>query len=102
MRYLYLAIVVLVYSCNTGDQNNTSTTPTDSEKTIIRTDTVYLVRNTLITPANSYSDLFLDSMAVEQFIASKKMEDIDAKSFRSFYNYRNLEFAWFTSLGFTE
>lgn len=103
MRYIYLAAIILFYSCNTAEQkNNTSNTSTDSGKIIVRTDTIYLTRNADITPANSYSDLFLDSATVEQFIQSKKLAGDEAKIFRSFYNYRNLQFAWFTSLGFTE
>jgi murein L,D-transpeptidase YcbB/YkuD len=60
------------------------------------------VRNTGVTPANAYSDLFLDSAAVDNFILANKLSADDAKYFRSFYNYRNGQFAWFTSLGFTE
>ena len=103
MRYIYLAAIILFYSCNTAEQkDNTSTIYTDTGKVIVRTDTIYLTRNADITPANSYSDLFLDSVTIEQFIQSKKLSGDEAKSFRSFYNYRNLQFAWFTSLGFTE
>jgi murein L,D-transpeptidase YcbB/YkuD len=103
MKYIYIATIILFWSCNTADQkNNTTNTSTDSGKITIRTDTVYLTRNADITPANSYSDLFMDSTVVEQFIQAKKLSTDDAKSFRSFYNYRNLQFAWFTSLGFTE
>lgn len=75
---------------------------TVNEKIVVRTDTVYLTRNAAITPANSYSDLFLDSVMIEQFIQLNKLTDEESKSFRSFYNYRNLQFAWFTSQGFTE
>jgi murein L,D-transpeptidase YcbB/YkuD len=61
-----------------------------------------MVRNAAITPANSYSDLFLDSAVVENYIQSNKLSPDEGKYFRSFYNYRNGQFAWFTSLGFTE
>ncbi|HUS00154.1 MAG TPA: L,D-transpeptidase family protein [Chitinophagaceae bacterium] len=103
MRYIYFSAIILFCACNTGEQSsNTATSSTDSGRTIVRTDTIYLTRNADITPANSYSDLFLDSSTVENFIQTKKLADDEAKSFRSFYNYRNLQFAWFTSLGFTE
>ncbi|MGI8582059.1 MAG: L,D-transpeptidase family protein [Chitinophagaceae bacterium] len=103
MRYIYFAVIVLFSACNTVDQKDHTTTPVrDSGKVIVRTDTIYLTRNADITPANSYSDLFLDSTVVEQFIQSKKLLENEAKEFRSFYNYRNLQFAWFTSQGFTE
>lgn len=103
MRYLYFTALILFSACNTGGQKQTTqSSTTDSGKVIVRNDTIYLTRNADITPANSYSDLFLDSTALEQFIQAKKLSGDDAKSFRSFYNYRNLQFAWFTSLGFTE
>src|SRR5687767_3955941 len=101
MKYIYLALLIFC-ACNPGEKNNNVSSSADSGKVAVRTDTIYLTRNTGITPANSYSDLFLDSGIVEQFIQSKKLSDDDAKGFRSFYNYRNLQFAWFTSLGFTE
>lgn len=103
MRYLYFILVLFFCACNSADQNkNTGTTSTESGNTIVRNDTVYITKNVEITPANSYSDLFMDSAAIEQFIQQKKLSADDAKSFHSFYNYRNLQFAWFTSLGFTE
>ncbi|MDB5198648.1 MAG: hypothetical protein JWO92_611 [Chitinophagaceae bacterium] len=103
MRYIYFTAIILFSACNSGQQkSNTVNSATDSEKVIVRADTIYLTRNAGITPANSYSDLFLDSTAIEQYIQSNKLPEDEAKSFRSFYNYRNLQFAWFTSLGFTE
>ena len=103
MRYLYFLSALLFFACNSGKQNsNQASTISDTAKISVRTDTVYITRNPGITPANSYSDLFMDSSAIEQFIQEKKLNDEEAKGFKSFYNYRNLQFAWFTSLGFTE
>lgn len=45
---------------------------------------------------------FLDSLAVEKFISSKKIPDSLSRRIRSFYNTRNYQFAWFTSQGLTE
>ena len=59
-------------------------------------------RDESITPANSYSDLFLDSSNLENFISEKKIPDSLASRMRSFYNARNYEFAWFSSDGLTE
>lgn len=56
-------------------------------------------RNTSITLENAYNDLFLDSTAVEQFIAAQKLDDTLAARMRSFYNARNFEFAWLDSHG---
>ncbi len=97
----FLCAAFFFVSCNTKSDSSTLAGG-DHAKVIVRTDTVYLVRNTGITPANAYSDLFLDSLAVEDFIQANKLTSEDAKYFRSFYNYRNGQFAWFTSLGFTE
>lgn len=55
-----------------------------------------------ITPANSYSNLFIDSLAMEKFIAEKKLPDSLSRRIRSFYNTRNYQFAWFSSDGLTE
>lgn len=55
-----------------------------------------------ITPSNSYSDLFLDSMVMEKYFIDKKVPDSLARRMRSFYNTRNYQFAWFSSDGFTE
>lgn len=59
-------------------------------------------RDHSITKATAYSDIFLDSMALEQFIATKKVADSIARRMRSFYNTRNYQFAWFSSDGLTE
>jgi murein L,D-transpeptidase YcbB/YkuD len=97
-----LFIAIIFFSCNTRSDSNTAGTGADSSSVQVRTDTVYLVRNSGITPANSYSDLFLDSITVENFIQANQLPADEARYFRSFYNYRNGQFAWFTSLGFTE
>jgi L,D-transpeptidase YcbB len=59
-------------------------------------------RDYSITKANSYSNLFLDSMELERFITTKKVSDSVARRMRSFYNTRNYQFAWFSSDGLTE
>jgi len=102
MKHLiYLLAISLFVGCNTWNSEDDSASA-DSNSVIRRTDTVYLIRNTQITPANSYSDLFLDSIAVEQFIQQKNLSGEDAQNLKSFYNYRNGQFAWFTSNGFSE
>jgi len=55
-----------------------------------------------INTSNSYSDLFFDSTALENFIKQKKVDDSIAGRMRSFYNARNYQFAWFSSDGLTE
>ena len=99
---LSLFLVILFCGCNTQQQTDLSETNKGQQRTIIRTDTVYITRNAEITPANSYSDLFVDPMAVDLFIKTNKLSGGEEKNFRSFYNYRNFQFAWFTTIGFTE
>lgn len=83
-------VIIACAACN----NSNSTDNSITEKSI--------KRNTSITKANSYSDLFLDSATVEQFITQQKVDDTTAAAIRDFYNARNFEFAWFVSDGLTE
>ena len=59
-------------------------------------------RNTDITPANAYNDLFLDTSDVNKFITQQKLNDTLANRLRSFYNARNFQYAWFDSHGLNE
>ena len=59
-------------------------------------------RDVSITRANSYSDLFMDSTALESFIKTNTVSDSIARRMRSFYNTRNFQYAWFTTNGLTE
>ncbi|MGK2860504.1 MAG: L,D-transpeptidase family protein [Chitinophagaceae bacterium] len=59
-------------------------------------------RNNYINASNSYSDLFLDSGAVEKCIIEKNIPDSISRRLLSFYNSRNFQFAWFSSDGLTE
>ncbi|HTM92426.1 MAG TPA: hypothetical protein VL095_08410, partial [Flavisolibacter sp.] len=54
-------------------------------------------RDMSITEANAYSDLFLDSNAVDSFIQKEKLDDSSATALRNFYRIRNYQYAWFTS-----
>ncbi|OQP47910.1 hypothetical protein A4H97_30360 [Niastella yeongjuensis] len=101
MKYiLYLFLVTLLFaSCGNGAENKNgeseSETGPNALKNISR-------RDLSITKANSYSDLFLDSAALDDFIARHHLTDTLANRMISFYNARNYQYAWFTSEGFTE
>lgn len=73
-----------------------------SESTGNRANRKAVKRNTEITKANAYNDLFLDSGRVEKFIQSQKLNDTVANLMRDFYNARNFEYAWFDSHGMNE
>jgi len=91
---LCIAIVYsLLPSCNDDAENGAG--PGKKSRKIS-------ARNYSITPSNSYSDFFLDSAILENFIVEKKIPDSIAWRIRSFYNSRNYEFAWFSSDGLTE
>ena len=59
-------------------------------------------RDTTITPATSFSKLFLDSLKLEVFIKGQDAGDSAARQLRNFYNSRNFQFAWFTEDGVAE
>ncbi len=59
-------------------------------------------RDTSITPAVSYSTLFLDSMFMEKFIAKQGYKDSLAARLRTFYDQRNYEYAWFFKDGMAD
>ena len=59
-------------------------------------------RDTTITRANAFSELFMDSIMVETFIREHRLEDSAAGLMRNFYNSRNYQFAWFTEDGLAE
>jgi len=58
-------------------------------------------RDTTITPANAFSQLFFDSLNLEQFLEKEVSGDSIANYMRSFYNSRNYTFAWFDEDGLT-
>ena len=52
------------------------------------------VRDTSINKSNSFSELFLDSAAVEKFFQAETVHDSLARRMRDFYRKRNYEYAW--------
>ena len=56
-------------------------------------------RDTTITVSNAYTQLFFDSLALEQYIQQQQYSDTTANQFRSFYNARNYQYAWFFNDG---
>lgn len=80
-----------------NDKDSTTTTTA-----VDGTGPVRVARDYSISAANAVNDLMLDSNAVEQFIATKKLQGADADGLRDFYNRRNFQYAWFYSGGMTE
>ena len=77
-RTIYFLGICMAYACNMV-QSDEEPHIADSVQAFRYPDTVYVVRNTLITPANSYNDLFLDSGTIEQFIQQKNLSAEDAQ-----------------------
>ena len=82
-----LAMVSLMAACN-------------SAATKKRVEVV--VRDTSITPANAYSDIFFDSSRLEGIMSRHNMPEPMQSRLRNFYNGRNYQYAWFSDTGFTE
>ncbi len=60
-------------------------------------------RDYSITKDLAYNDIFLDSLAMENYIIARQLADKKiARRIRSFYNARNYQYAWFSSGGLTE
>ncbi|MCW3075302.1 MAG: L,D-transpeptidase family protein [Flaviaesturariibacter sp.] len=95
---LYTALfATTLAACNAQDGGSTSENAGEAkeEKKITK-------RDRSITKANAYNDLFLDSIALENFISQHKVADSISRRMRSFYNARNYQFAWFSSNGLAE
>ena len=90
------AVLVLLASCSqvAGFSGGESSATTDDSSEVIR--------DLSINESNAYSDLFLDSNAIEAYIQKEKLSDSTARHLRNFYAVRNNQYAWFTSQGFTE
>ncbi len=98
MRLIISAIIgILVLSCNNDSQSQDSQNAESAEK-----EKKITARDYSVTAANSYSNLFLDSAAMEKYITDKNLGDTIGRRMRSFYNARNYQWAWFSSDGLTE
>ena len=102
MKKIFIWILVLITF--TACRNNKNETKTTGENKTENSDNVKKItkRDYSINKSNSYTDLFLDSSLVENFITEKSLNDSVARRIRSFYNARNYQFAWFSGDGVTE
>ena len=91
-----LCCLLTACSLNDSDRENKQGSEATSQKKNISK------RDRSINASNSYSDLFFDSTAMEQFIQKNKIDDSIANRIRSFYNTRNYQYAWFSGDGLTE
>lgn len=107
MRKIFLGIAVagLLTSCQQMAGWFGSGSDTDSTQQTFNSESINkakMLRDESISRENSYSDLFLDSAALENYIRQEKLEAGVADRMREFYIVRSNQFAWFTSEGMTE
>jgi len=109
-----LMLVLVLAACKNDKKDNT--TDKNGDKELIKgedvdapasTDTAKAKnmtdRDYSITKETAYNDIFLDSLAMENYINNRHLEDKKiARRIRSFYNARNYQYAWFSSAGLTE
>lgn len=87
----FIALISILSSCNfvagsrADNYKSTNLHTTDSVRAFPP------VKDASITSANYYSDLFLDSAAVENFISNNKLENATAQSLRNFYLMHNYQ-----------
>ena len=99
-RLFFLAYICIIFAaCSEFDESDPKVRQQREEE---RQKKNVSKRDYSITETISYSDLFLDSTVVENFIVQKKISDSIARRMRSFYNTRNYQFAWFSGEGLTE
>ena len=95
--FIYLTVLSTLFTAcqDAGSTRDNGDDENDEKKNISK-------RNYFINKENAYSDLFLDSVAMEKYIADKNIPDSLSNRMRSFYNTRNYQFAWFSSDGLSE
>ena len=100
----FIFFILLLAVAGSSCSNNDTTTSTEQIQPVKETPSSlpHIAFRTGITSDNAYSDLFIDSARLEQFIQKHQVENKKANDIRNFYNNRAFQFAWFNSLGFTE
>ncbi len=95
-------ILSLLLSCSSQNSSDTEEFETAEDGPKAEAEKKISKRDISITRANSYSDLFMDSTAVVNYLKENAIPDSIARRVRSFYNARNYQYAWFTQTGLTE
>ncbi|HEX8277459.1 MAG TPA: hypothetical protein VF540_02145, partial [Segetibacter sp.] len=98
----YAIFLFLSAGCKNDESSVTDEDFNDSKGEKSEIEKKITKRDYSINSSNSYTDIFLDSTAVENFIAENKINDTLTRRIRSFYNARNFQYAWFSGDGVTE
>lgn len=73
-----------------------------SQCTLFSGDRLPVTRDTTITPASSFNNLFFDSSQISDFLAKETRYAAFADQFMDFYKERNFQYAWIDSSGLSE
>ena len=102
LQLLSVALIsAMLFACNSGTNNKQTPDTSDSNEAKVEEKKISK-RDFSVTASNSYSTMFLDSVALETYLTDEKVDDRIARRIRSFYNSRNYQFAWFSKDGLTE
>lgn len=82
----------LLLSCADAGENYMATESHDARKSAVEE----------IAGTDVFSDLFLDSVVIEQFISTHAIDNKKAAYLRDFYKSRQYQFAWFSKKGLEE
>lgn len=88
-----LCLLIFVAACSNKDDKKTDTKKAAAGK--VETDIS-------ITKETAYTNLFLDSALVEQYVSEKKIPKDQQEALINFYRQRNYQYAWFDSRGMGE
>jgi murein L,D-transpeptidase YcbB/YkuD len=103
---LFLLLILTVFACRNSPtapqpapavDSGVAATPANP----LESDTL-IARNTGIDSAHAYSDLFLDTAELDQFISLQHLNDTLSLELHNFYNARNYQFAWLDQDGLSE
>jgi murein L,D-transpeptidase YcbB/YkuD len=102
MKKLMIAAAALFYLSSCTGVAGWFGSEKDSTEHSAKGPVAMMQRDESITAANAYSDLFLDSAAINNYIQKQNLDGNKAQMMRNFYAVRNNQYAWFTSNGMTE
>lgn len=103
---LLLLLVLVLFACRSKPRVPEPAPPAEpgahpTPANPLESDTL-ITRNTGIDPAHAYSDLYLDTAELDQFISLQHLNDTLALELHNFYNARNFQYAWFDQDGLSE
>ncbi|MES2777190.1 MAG: L,D-transpeptidase family protein [Bacteroidota bacterium] len=86
-------LLILIAACTNGSDKKVPT---------IKTTAGAAERDPSITEQTAYTNLFLDSAMLEQYVSGETLPKDQREAFRDFYRQRNYQYAWFDSRGMGE